>query len=92
MYKPVESEIKRRLATANNIVITMEKFDELFNNVLSEYLEQLEMSIRFYGDVLGQDFSDDIVEDKADEIVISKLGISNEILDKILHGEYEVRG
>lgn len=80
------------LAKINDeIVFCKDEFEDLFIKLLDICFAQVELTIRFYGDILGQDFDDDIVSDKADEIISNKLGITENELDKILHGEYKIK-
>ena len=72
------------------ISFTKEEFNTMFANVLSACIELAEISVKFYGDVLGYDLNDDIIWDKADEIVMNRTDIPSDIFDKLLHGEYKI--
>lgn len=70
-----------------NIEIPREILDKLFNNLLDHYMQEVEDTVVR---IKGDEWNEDRIYDEVDRITSRTLGISLNVLDHIMHGEYVI--
>lgn len=70
-----------------DIEIPKEILDKLFGNLLDRYMQDVEDTAYR---IKGHEWSDSRIYDEVDRITSRTLGISLNVLDHIMHGEYKI--